>query len=42
LGITLFDHIIFANDKLFSFRENNVENITGKLTNKKLQKKGGD
>lgn len=27
LGITLLDHIIFANDKLFSFRDNRVEKI---------------
>jgi DNA repair protein RadC len=42
LGITLYDHVIFANDKFFSFRENKEEKITGKLTNKKLQKRGGE
>ena len=28
LGITLLDHVIFANDKFFSFRENREEKIT--------------
>jgi DNA repair protein RadC len=42
LGITLYDHVIFANDKFFSFRENKEEKITGKLPNKKLQKRGGE
>jgi DNA repair protein RadC len=42
LGITLYDHIIFANGKFFSFRENKAGEITGKLTNKQLQKKGGE
>jgi DNA repair protein RadC len=42
LGITLYDHIIFTNDKFFSFRENKEETIIGKLTNKQLQKKGGE
>ena len=42
LGIHLFDHVIFTNDKFFSFRENKVGEITGKLTNTKLQKKGGE
>jgi DNA repair protein RadC len=42
LGITLFDHVIFTNDKFFNFRENKVGEITEKLTNKKLQKKGGE
>jgi len=36
LGITLYDHVIFANDKFFSFRENKVGEITEKLTHKKL------
>jgi DNA repair protein RadC len=35
LGITLFDHVIFANDKFFSFRENKAGIITEKLTYKK-------
>jgi DNA repair protein RadC len=42
LGITLHDHIIFAKDKFFSFRGNNVGEITEKRINKKLQKKGGE
>src|SRR5687767_13148443 len=42
LGINLFDHIIFTNDKFFSFRENKAGEITEKLTNKQLQKKGGE
>jgi len=42
LGITLFDHVIFANDMFFSFRENKMGEITGKLTHKQLQQKGGD
>src|ERR687895_722312 len=28
LGINLFDHVIFTNDKFFSFRENREGNIT--------------
>ena len=42
LGITLTDHVIFANDKFFSFRENKAGEITGRLIHKKHQKKGGD
>jgi DNA repair protein RadC len=42
LGIALFDHVIFANDKFFSFRENKEGEITKKLTNQKLQQKGGE
>jgi DNA repair protein RadC len=42
LGITLNDHVIFANDKFFSFRENKDGEITECLTNTKLQQKGGD
>ena len=42
LGITLIDHVIFANDKFFSFRENKAGEITEKLTNMQLQKKGGE
>ena len=42
LGITLIDHVIFANDQFFSFRENKAGEITEKLTNTQLQKKGGE
>jgi DNA repair protein RadC len=42
LGIKLLDHVIFTKDKFFSFRENKMGEITGKLSNTKLQKKGGE
>ena len=42
LGITLINHVIFANNKFFSFRENKAGEITEKLTNTQLQKKGGE
>src|ERR687894_286482 len=39
LGITLIDHVIFANDKFFSFRENKAGEITEKLTTMQLKRK---
>src|ERR671914_168156 len=42
LGITLIDHVIFTNDKFFSFRENKEGIIREKPNYKKLQKKGGE
>jgi len=42
LRINLLDHVIFTNDKFFSFRENKAEEITGILTNKQHQEKGGE
>ena len=42
LGINLFDHVIFTNDKFFSFRENKEGELTENLTHMKLQTKGGE
>src|SRR5918992_1778333 len=41
LGINLFDHVIFTNEKFFSFRDNKEGELTENLTHMKLQKKGG-
>ena len=37
LGITVLDHIVFSNDKHYSFKDCRVSNITGETS-----KKGGD
>jgi DNA repair protein RadC len=42
LGINLLDHIIFAEDKFYSFRECKEEEITGKPNYMQLQEKGGE
>jgi DNA repair protein RadC len=42
LGIHLIDHVIFTNDKFFSFRGNTEGEIEKDSRSKKLQQKGGE